>query len=77
MPLPVTEAIVPPAPKRANAKSVVSTPVTILLNVTANCTLAALVGLAPRRAIERATGGSVSIVKTSPEKLPLVALKFA
>jgi len=71
VPEPVVDVMLVPArPVFASAKSAVSTPVTLSLNVTVHCTLAAFVGDAPTRAIETTVGTVLSIVITGPVRLP-------
>ena len=61
LPLPETPLIdAPETPVVVSARSPVSTPVTLSLNVTVNCTEAALAGFTPARMIELTTGGVVS-----------------
>src|SRR5207248_2602225 len=66
---PVTPA--PLTPAAVAAKSPASTPVTASLNVTVNCTLAALVRAAPASATDWTAGGVLSIVYAGPVVKPV------
>jgi len=63
LPLPVTPVIeAPVTPLVTSAKSPVSTPVTVSLKVTVNCTLPRFEGVAVARLIEETVGAVLSIV---------------
>src|SRR5262245_11435751 len=63
----------PPSPAFANAKSVLSTPVTDSLNVTVQSTDAAFEGVEPTRTMELTVGAVRSSVYTWPVKFPFPA----
>ena len=60
VPLPVTVTTLAPVPP-VSAKFDALTPVTLLLKVTVQATVAALVGFAPARTIERTLAGTVMV----------------